>query len=46
METQHNAHYGDEMMIEKLFEMGRLQDTKKPGSELTKEDLLNAAAKM
>jgi hypothetical protein len=33
-------------MIEKLFEMGRLQDKKKPGSELTKEDLLNAVAKM
>jgi hypothetical protein len=33
-------------MIEKLYEMGRMQDTKKPGSVLTKEDLLNAAAKM
>jgi hypothetical protein len=33
-------------MIENLYEMGRMQDTKKLGSELTKEDLLKAAAKM
>jgi hypothetical protein len=33
-------------MIENLFEMGRLQEKKKPGSELTRDELLNAAAKM
>jgi len=33
-------------MIEKLYETDRLREKKQPGSELTREDLLKAAAKM
>jgi hypothetical protein len=41
---QHNAHFGDEDIITKLFEMGRLEDKKVPGSVLSKEALLKAAS--
>jgi len=43
---EHNAHFGDEKMIEKLYEMNRLTEKKDPGSELTREDLVKASAKM
>jgi len=42
-EFEHNAHFGDEKMIENLEKMGRLGEVKKPGSVLTKEDLTTAA---
>lgn len=44
-EFEHNAHFGDERMIENMEKMGRLGEVKKPGSVLTKEDLV-AASKM
>jgi coenzyme A diphosphatase NUDT7 len=41
---QHNSHFGDEAMMEKLFEMGMMSEKKKAGSEFTQQDLLKAAA--
>lgn len=40
---EHNSHFGDERIIEGLEKMGRLGDKKKPGSELTHEDLKEAS---
>ena len=42
-EFEHNAHFGDEKMIVGLEKMGRLGDKKKPGSELTHNDLKEAS---
>ncbi|KAK5052684.1 hypothetical protein LTR84_002550 [Exophiala bonariae] len=39
----HNSHFGDEDMINRLRRIGRLGDIRKPGDELTKEDLAKAA---
>ncbi|OAA54747.1 nudix domain containing protein [Niveomyces insectorum RCEF 264] len=40
---EHNAHFGDERIIEGLAKMGRLGDKKAAGSELTHEDLKEAS---
>ncbi|CAK7240933.1 MAG: 8-oxo-dGTP diphosphatase [Sporothrix thermara] len=40
---EHNSHFGDERIIEGLEKMGRLGEKKKPGSELTHEDLKEAS---
>ena len=40
---EHNAHFGDETMIGKLKEIGRLSEIRKSTDELTKEDLRKAA---
>ncbi|CAK7205650.1 8-oxo-dGTP diphosphatase [Sporothrix eucalyptigena] len=40
---EHNAHFGDERVIEGLEKMGRLGEKKKVGSELTHEDLKEAS---
>ncbi|KIW91922.1 uncharacterized protein Z519_07892 [Cladophialophora bantiana CBS 173.52] len=40
---EHNSHFGDEDMIVRLLKIGRLGDVRKPGDELTKEDLVKAA---
>ena len=40
---EHNSHFGDEDMIRRLRRIGRLNDTRKPTDELTKEDLKKAA---
>ncbi|EXJ69122.1 uncharacterized protein A1O5_08057 [Cladophialophora psammophila CBS 110553] len=40
---EHNSHFGDEDMIVRLRKIGRLGDIRKPGDELTKEDLVKAA---
>ena len=42
---EHNSHFGDEDMILRLRRIGRLGDLKRPGEELTKE-VLKQAAKM
>ncbi|KAF2459988.1 hypothetical protein BDY21DRAFT_337077 [Lineolata rhizophorae] len=42
---EHNAHFGDEEMIERLMRIGRLSLKAKPDDELTREDL-KAAAKI
>ncbi|EDU50670.1 NUDIX domain containing protein [Pyrenophora tritici-repentis] len=44
-EFEHNAHFGDEEMIEKLIKMGRLSEIRKQGEVLTKE-VLREASKM
>ena len=41
---QHNAHFGDEDMINRLYTLGRLVEKRQKGSELTKADLEKAAA--
>ncbi|KIW07469.1 uncharacterized protein PV09_01437 [Verruconis gallopava] len=38
-EFEHNSHFGDEDMIGRLLRIGRLGPIRKPGDELTKEDL-------
>lgn len=44
---EHNSHFGDEDMIGRLIKVGRLGEERKPGDELTKEDMKRAAnAKM
>lgn len=40
---EHNSHFGDEDMIVRLKKVGRLGDLRKPGDELTREDLTQAA---
>jgi 8-oxo-dGTP pyrophosphatase MutT (NUDIX family) len=40
---EHNSHFGDEDMIVRLRRIGRLAPLKRPGEELTKEDLRRAA---
>lgn len=42
-EFEHNSHFGDEEIIRRLKRIGRLSDIKKPGDELTREDLEKAA---
>ncbi|KAK3942187.1 NUDIX hydrolase domain-like protein [Diplogelasinospora grovesii] len=42
-EFEHNSHFGDEQMIDGLEKLGRLGPKKRPGSELTSEDLKKAA---
>ncbi|KAJ4547064.1 8-oxo-dGTP diphosphatase [Exophiala dermatitidis] len=42
-EFEHNSHFGDEDMIVRLRKIGRLGDIRRPGDELTKEDLAAAA---
>jgi coenzyme A diphosphatase NUDT7 len=40
---EHNSHFGDEDMIVRLRKLGRLGDLKRPGEELTKDVLKEAA---
>ena len=40
---EHNSHFGDEDMIQRLRKMGRLGEIRKPTDELTKDDLRKAA---
>ena len=42
-EFEHNSHFGDEEMIERLLKVGRLGAIRKPDDELTREDLVAAA---
>jgi 8-oxo-dGTP pyrophosphatase MutT (NUDIX family) len=42
-EFEHNSHYGDEDMIERLLEMGRMSEIRKKGEVLTKEILREAS---
>ncbi len=42
-EFEHNAHFGDEKIIEGLEGMGRLGEKKKAGSELSHQDLKEAS---
>ncbi|EXJ90628.1 hypothetical protein A1O1_03731 [Capronia coronata CBS 617.96] len=42
-EFEHNSHFGDEDMIVRLRKAGRLGEIRRPGDELTKEDLMRAA---
>ncbi len=42
---EHNSHFGDEDMIRRLIKIGRLNDRKRPGEELTR-DVLEKAAKI
>jgi peroxisomal coenzyme A diphosphatase NUDT7 len=44
-EFEHQAHFGDEKIIEALERMGRLGDKKKEGSVITPDDLREAAKK-
>jgi hypothetical protein len=40
---EHNSHFGDEDMIGRLLKVGRLGPVRRPGDELTKEDMVAAA---
>jgi len=42
-EFEHNSHFGDEDMIGQLRKIGRMGDIRKPGEELTREDMKRAA---
>ncbi|KAF2270685.1 hypothetical protein CC78DRAFT_557383 [Lojkania enalia] len=42
-EFEHNSHFGDEEMIERLLKMGRLSEARRKGEELTKEILREAS---
>ncbi len=42
-EFEHNSHFGDEEMIERLLKIGRLGAVRKADDELTREDLAAAA---
>ena len=42
-EYEHNSHFGDEAMIEKLLKMGRLQPVKAESDGLTREVMQKAA---
>ena len=44
-EFEHNSHFGDEEMIERLLKIGRLSEVRKKGEVLTK-DVLRQASKM
>jgi len=44
MITQYNSHFGDETMIEKLYDLGRMTEKKKPGSEFSQDELKAVAA--
>jgi hypothetical protein len=41
-EFEHNSHFGDEMMIEKLLKIGRLAPVKKEGEALTRDVMMKA----
>lgn len=43
-EFEHNSHFGDEDMIQRLKSIGRLSPIRKPGDELTAEILQKAAS--
>lgn len=46
-EYEHNSHFGDEDMIDRLIKIGRLQEKKKEGEVLTRDVMMEAAkAKM
>ena len=40
---EHNSEFGDETMLRKLLEMGRLGAERQPGSQISREDLGKAA---
>lgn len=42
-EFEHNSHFGDEDMIERLLKSGRLSKIKKKDDELKREDMEKAA---
>jgi uncharacterized protein YacL (UPF0231 family) len=42
-EFEHNGHFGDEEIINKLRRIGRLDAVKRPGDELTRETMQKAA---
>ncbi|MCJ1374755.1 hypothetical protein MMC20_005987 [Loxospora ochrophaea] len=42
-EFEHSSHFGEEDMIKRLQKLGRLQDVKKPGDQLSPQDLEKAA---
>jgi hypothetical protein len=39
---EHNSHFGDEEMIEKLIRIGRLSEEKREGEMLTKDVMKRA----
>jgi 8-oxo-dGTP pyrophosphatase MutT (NUDIX family) len=41
---EHNSHFGDEDMIGRLRRIGKLGDIRRPGDELTKDDIARAAS--
>ncbi|KAI9720396.1 MAG: hypothetical protein M1812_002902 [Candelaria pacifica] len=42
-EFEHNSHFGDEDMIQRLQKIGRFTEQRKSGGDLTREDLVKAA---
>ena len=40
---EHNDYVGDEAMIRRLYEMGKLRDAKQSGHQLSREELMKAA---
>ena len=40
---EHNSEFGDEKMLRGLLEMGRLGTERRPGSQISREDLAKAA---
>ncbi|KAF2099584.1 hypothetical protein NA57DRAFT_37535 [Rhizodiscina lignyota] len=42
-EFEHNSHFGDEEMIERLMRMGRLGPIRRRSDEITKEDMVAAS---
>lgn len=42
-EFEHNSHFGDEDMIDRLMRMGRLGPIRKDGGEITKADMIAAS---
>lgn len=43
-EFEHNSHFGDEEMIQRLKAIGRLSPIRKPGDELTAEIMRKASS--
>lgn len=41
-EFEHNSHFGDEDMIDRLIKIGRLSEEKKEGETLTREVMKEA----
>ena len=42
-EYEHNSHFGDEDMIDRLLKIGRLSPIKKEGEILTRDVMIKAA---
>lgn len=42
-EYEHNSHFGDEEMMERLLKIGRLSPIRKEGEVLTRDVMMKAA---